>query len=505
MIFRFSYFKFNNSVLIAFLSLIFVSISGCWSKLPYRTALLGSPMKSLDPTGLSEINELTFASQICGRLTAVDEFLNIEGDVADHWDISNNGKIYTFFLRKNRRFSEGRPVTAEDVMFSIRRLARDPHSLVSEWAKELVDLSVVEGGSLRIELRTSDPRFLFNLSHPRFCILNKDEPFYQVDGYSFPNSPGAYRISAFDKKSDEFVMKVTPDFQDTAVEREIRVIFLSQEKALSEFRKGHLNDLSFYLLEDSEISQIKAMSKLLRARLYWTWFIYFNIKKGIFADLKNREIFLDKFDRMKFISSWESDVKSGGSLIPYGMKGYSDHGVKPSTGLHEKFKQKKTFSCRGTIKVVSIDGMPNKILLGQALKKNINEITDCPVEVTFLEMNAYMKNKKDAAADIYMAGVDSNSNDPLGFYMEFHSKAASNFLSFNNGPFDKALDRIYAIPQELRTAENFSEIASSFDSGRFGVSIGYPEFTFAYSKDVTDVHMNPAGMHQNRWWKIGRR
>lgn len=495
-----------RATLVAVLALaVFGVLSGCRSKGPYRTALLGTPMKTLDPTGLNEINELTFAAQICGRLTAADEFLNIEGDLADHWDISNNGKIYTFSLKKVRHFSDGRAVSAEDVMFSIRRLAKDPHSLVAEWAKELVDLSVVEGGSVRIELKTPDPRFLFNLSSPRFCVLNKDEPFYKVDDFSFPNSPGAYRISGFEKSANEFAMTVTPDFRDLAVEKEIRVAFLTQDKAVAEFQNGRLNDLSFYLLEPVEVSQVKGMSKLLRARLYWTWYIYFNLKKGQFVDLKRREMFSERFDRSQFISDWGSDVKAGSSLIPYGMKGYFE--IRGSSGRRVKVKetQKKDKFCIGPVKIASIDGMPNQASLGQALKKEVERVTGCPAVVVFLDMTAFMKEKKKASFDIYVVGIDSNSNDSLGFYLDFHSESAANFLGSNSKEFDKTFDRIYAVPQELRTQENFADIARVFDSNHFGLPVGYPEFTFVYSKDVTDMHMNPTGMHQNRWWKIGRR
>src|SRR5690606_7384851 len=45
--------------------------------------------------------------------------------VAERWDISNDGLRYTFYLRKNARWSNGDPVTAHDFVFSWRRLV-DP-------------------------------------------------------------------------------------------------------------------------------------------------------------------------------------------------------------------------------------------------------------------------------------------------------------------------------------------------------------------------------------------
>ena len=52
---------------------------------------------------------------------------------------------------------------------------------------------------------------------------------------------------------------------------------------------------------------------------------------------------------------------------------------------------------------------------------------------------------------------------------------------------------------------DYQEIRTAFDEASFGSAIGYPRFKFAYRDSVKSVHMNPLGMHLNRWWKIGRK
>ncbi|MBI3535329.1 MAG: hypothetical protein HY072_07575, partial [Deltaproteobacteria bacterium] len=110
-----------------FLVLVLV-LSACKPDVPYSTALLGSAPNSLDPTGLSEINEVTFVSQICGRLTSVDEFINVEGDLADSWQISSDRRTYIFQLKPERHSVSGSTVTADDVVFSFERISQDPKS-----------------------------------------------------------------------------------------------------------------------------------------------------------------------------------------------------------------------------------------------------------------------------------------------------------------------------------------------------------------------------------------
>ena len=47
------------------------------------------------------------------------------GDLAESWDVSRGGLLITFHLRKNVRWHDGRPFTAEDVLFTYEKL-RDP-------------------------------------------------------------------------------------------------------------------------------------------------------------------------------------------------------------------------------------------------------------------------------------------------------------------------------------------------------------------------------------------
>jgi ABC-type transport system substrate-binding protein len=46
----------------------------------------------------------------------------ITGDLAKRWDVSSNGLIYTFYLHDNVKWWDGKDLTAEDVVFSLKRM-----------------------------------------------------------------------------------------------------------------------------------------------------------------------------------------------------------------------------------------------------------------------------------------------------------------------------------------------------------------------------------------------
>src|SRR5262249_13949147 len=58
-------------------------------------------------------------------LVKYDKDIKLIGDLAQSWDVGNNGLIITFHLRKNVRWHDGQPFTADDVLFTYQKL-RDP-------------------------------------------------------------------------------------------------------------------------------------------------------------------------------------------------------------------------------------------------------------------------------------------------------------------------------------------------------------------------------------------
>jgi oligopeptide transport system substrate-binding protein len=104
------------------------------------------------------------------------------GTGAHRWELSEDGLVYTFFLRPESRWSNGDKLTAEDFVYSLRRLV-DPDT-AAFYASQLIDVQHAEeilGGSrpvedlgvtatgeyeLQIRLRRAVPYFLGLLTHP---------------------------------------------------------------------------------------------------------------------------------------------------------------------------------------------------------------------------------------------------------------------------------------------------------------------------------------------------
>ena len=118
---------------------------------------------SFDPAQSYEFSDTEVDANVYRKLVSPDlsDLTKMGPDLAEHWEVSSDGKTFTFHLTQNALFSSGKPMTAADAEFSLRRVvtlnltpgfiltqfgftkdnvaqlirATDPHTLVMELPK----------------------------------------------------------------------------------------------------------------------------------------------------------------------------------------------------------------------------------------------------------------------------------------------------------------------------------------------------------------------------------
>ena len=116
-------------------------------------------------------------------------------DLAETWDISDDGLEYTFHLRE-AKFSDGSPVTAQDAVFSLTRLRDDPESVQSAMYQIMADISAPDERTVVIRLSEPSAPFLATLAMFSASIL--PEQAVTERGADFSANPvgaGAFQLS----------------------------------------------------------------------------------------------------------------------------------------------------------------------------------------------------------------------------------------------------------------------------------------------------------------------
>ena len=119
----------HRLVLLLVLSLVLAV--GCGNKrdLPNVLVLrLRGDVSTLDPAYIVDVSGGTIAARLFNGLVRFDEKNELQPDLAEKWELSSDRLTYLLHLRKNARFSDGSPCTAEDIAYSLRRVL-DPRIL----------------------------------------------------------------------------------------------------------------------------------------------------------------------------------------------------------------------------------------------------------------------------------------------------------------------------------------------------------------------------------------
>ncbi|MHB8636837.1 MAG: ABC transporter substrate-binding protein [Fimbriimonadaceae bacterium] len=155
----------------------------------FRYSLVTNPTH-VDPALVEDGDTIDLTQQIFEGLVMWNEKNEVVGNLAKSWDISKDGKTYTFKLQKGVTFSNGEPLTAADFKWSIER-ACNP-LLKSETAEEYMSdivgvsdcvhgrakgvagITAVDDLTLKIEISKPVPYFLDKLTYPCAFVVCED-------------------------------------------------------------------------------------------------------------------------------------------------------------------------------------------------------------------------------------------------------------------------------------------------------------------------------------------
>ena len=153
---------------------------------------------TLDPAFARNQTIIWPVSQIFNGLVQLDDSLNILPCIAHSWNISEDGRVYTFFLRTDVQFHPSpcfqdgsRFVTAGDFVYSFERILDPSIASPGSWIFEHLDnekrFTAMNDTTLRITLSTSFPPFLSILAMP-YCSVVPREAVEHSD-LSFASQP----------------------------------------------------------------------------------------------------------------------------------------------------------------------------------------------------------------------------------------------------------------------------------------------------------------------------
>ena len=122
-------------------------------------------IERLDPAILQNIDHMQLGNHIYSGLIYADENLEPKGDLAESWEVSKDGREWTFQLRKGVKFHDGEDFTADDVIYNYNRI-KDPKtaSIHRRRLDEIDAIEKLDPHVVRFKLKSASGSFLMTMT-----------------------------------------------------------------------------------------------------------------------------------------------------------------------------------------------------------------------------------------------------------------------------------------------------------------------------------------------------
>jgi peptide/nickel transport system substrate-binding protein len=243
---------------------------------------------------------------------------SVQGRLASHWEVSPDGRTYSFTIRPNARWSDGTPVTADDVVFTVRTVQdpQFPGTVLNQSWKDII-ATAVDPNQVRFALPGHNAGFLANLEllviEPGHLLAGK--PMAELASASpnlNPVGTGPFRLVA--NLGDRIQLERNPfawrrPWLDTMTIRS----FPSQSAALDALDRGQIDGLANLTPSGAAQEQANKQVSVLTASTYQYAELLLNLKSDepYFQDVKVRQAIAKAIDRTAIIF----DVL-GGQAVP---------------------------------------------------------------------------------------------------------------------------------------------------------------------------------------------
>lgn len=275
--------------------------------------------------------------------------------LAKEWE-EVDSKIFTFTLRDDVKFHNGKTVTSQDVKFSFEKLLdpkvkADAASYLSiiegasdkleGKAAEVKGIKVIDNNTIEFTLKYPQASFIGLLTYPAYSVVDKDEVVRLKDGYGKPENiisgAGKYKIVSLTDK--ELKLTRFDDFYGNRPQiKDLTYIKLPTKKDSEEIDK----DKVIEMFNNNQLHCIITMSKIPELKQYeselvkpGTAFFHLNFDKDLWQNKNLRKAVYYAIDKEKLSSIINFQAADG--FIPKAMPGY-----KPAEGKSYDVELAKT-------------------------------------------------------------------------------------------------------------------------------------------------------------------
>ncbi len=499
-------------------------------------------ISSLDPAFARDNANIWAVNQLFNGLVQTDSNMNITPCIAHSWEISGDGKVYTFHLRNDVYFHDddvfpqhkGRKVVAADFIYSFNRLA-DPlvaasgswvmgQVAVDEYNKHLA-ISASDDSTLEIRLKKNHPPFISMLAMQYCCVVPGEAIIkYGKDFRSHPVGTGPFRFSYW-KESEQLVLLRNEHYFEK--ENGIQLPFLDaisisfirdKQAAFMEFLQGRLDfisglDASF---RDALLTPDGKLMKNFRGKFELQIHPYLNTEYLGFLmesspgekelqplqQKKIRQALNMGFDRQLMITYLRNGIGISGlhGFVPYGISSFNPEKVE---GYHyDPIAVKRLLTEAGFpdgvgLPEISLSTTGSYLDLCQFMQKQLS-VFGIKIKLDVNQPGQHRELVSKQKLKFFRGSWVADYADPENYLAVFYSKnfapSGPNYTHYNNPHFDSLYEHAMSERIDSIRMNLYSEMDQTVMEDAPVIVLYYDQIVRLIQRGITDVGINSSNL-----------
>jgi oligopeptide transport system substrate-binding protein len=469
---------------------------------------LGAEPMTLDPARTEDGVAMKILGNTMDGLVGYDNAGHLESRLADTYRISADRRHYEFTIRNDAKWSDGKPVRAEDFVTGLRR------SLAKETAGKLAPLLFsirnareynqgkvpadalgvhAKNGELVIDLTKPVSYFVHALTL-NMALPAREDLLRQTGGKwleSFPVT-GPYQITKHIAEEKIILERNPYSLASTPISKVEIDIVPDESTGLHLFEQGKLDIIS--KIPDTEFARLRAQDRVHTDPLLAVYYLAFNVRKAPFDQVRNRRAVAASIRKQELVDVLHTGDTVAASWIPRGLEGYFSDPFASRLSAEDLKAAKDDFMLLQPVAAGFDTSMRNRWVL-EKIQQDLSSKLGLKLSLENLDWKSYIRSVQTDAAPVFRFAWLAPFDDPIVHLRVFETDNPNNYSHFSDKTYDRLVNEIEILrPGKIREAKlrEAQEILLSKDA--VVIPLYHYVQNHAVAERVENFHVSPYGI-----------
>lgn len=402
-------------------------------------AIAGEP-DQLDPHKTSAYFSFEVLENVFDTLVEPDADLEMKPALAESWQVSPDELTWTFRLRPGVKFHNGDPFTAEDVVFSYRRIIDEELTNVDKFSA-VADVTAPDPATVVIRLDRPTPNLLTNLGGFKGMAIVSRRNVESGEIATNPVGTGPFAFAG-QRSGDSITLRANPDYWGGPPKVPgVTFRFISEPStALSALQAGEVDWTDS--VPTQRVSQLEGDDSLTLAVTPSNdyWYLALNNAKPPWNDVRVRQAIAYGIDRDAIVAATSYGTAALNQLaIPDGNPWFTPYDTYSYDVDKARSLLQEAGSQPQSLDMLVTSEYPETVTAAQIIADNLAPL-GITVNIRTVDFATWLDEQNNGNFDMLMMGWLGNIDPDDFYYAQHHTDGTSNAQKFSDPEVDRLLD-----------------------------------------------------------------